>query len=442
MNVKKETTAPNKLKLTIELSAQEFEPSLQLAYKNAAKRVNIPGFRKGKAPRKIIENYYGESIFYEDAFNDAFPKAYDKAIEQEGLFPVEQPDIDVVSIGGGEPTVFTAEFFVKPQVTLGEYKSIEVAAPSYPITDEQIDAEINRERERTARWVEVERECKTGDRATIDYLGTVDGVAFDGGTAENFALELGSGTFIPGFEEQVEGMKIGEEKDVSVTFPQDYRAENLAGKDAVFAVKLHGVQEKELPELDDEFAKDVSEFDTLDEYRASIKSRLEESAKQREESEFTNAIVDAACEKAEVDIPQPMIEREIDTMLRDMQMRFSYQGISLDDFLMYTGQTMEQLRDQYKEQAERRVRGELVLEAIRLAEGIEAGQDDVDALVEKYAQQSGTTADKFTQSFSDQDWDYIKTDAAAQKTLEFLREIASQGDSNETEKSEEASEEK
>ena len=421
MNVKKETTAPNRLKLTIELSVEEFAPSMELAYRTAAKRINIPGFRKGKAPRKVIENFYGESVFYEDAFNDAFPKAYDKAVDEQGLFPVEQPEIDVISIGGTEPTVFTAEFFVKPEVTLGDYKSIEVATVEYPVTDAEIDAEVERERERTARWVHTERACKLGDRATIDYAGTVDGVAFDGGTSENFPLELGSGTFIPGFEEQLEGMEIGSEKDVTVTFPEDYRAENLAGKDAVFHVKLHGVQEKELAELDDEFAKDVSEFDTLDEYKASIRTRLEESAKQRAENEYTNAIVDAACEKAEMEIPRPMVEREIDNMLRDMQMRFAYQGISMDDFLRYTGQTAEQLREQYGESSERRVRGELALEAIRKAEGIEATDDEVNALITKYAEQSGTTAEQFSERFGDSDWDYIRTDAATQKTIDFLK---------------------
>ena len=424
MNVKKETTAPNRLKLTIELSAEEFAPSMELAYRTAVKRINIPGFRKGKAPRKVIENYYGESIFYEDAFNDAFPKAYDKAIDEQSLFPVEQPEIDVVSIGGADPVVFTAEFFVKPEVALGDYKSIEVEAVEYPVTDAEIDAEVDRERERTARWIDAERACKMGDRATIDYAGTVDGVAFDGGTSENFPLELGSGTFIPGFEEQVDGMEIGSEKDVTVTFPEDYRAEDLAGKDAVFHVKLHGVQEKELAELDDEFAKDVSEFDTLDEYRASIRTRLEESAKQRAESEYTNAIVDAACEKAEMEIPQPMIEREIDNMLRDMQMRFAYQGISMDDFLRYTGQTVEQMRAQYQESSERRVRGELVLEAIRKAEGIEANDDEVNALIAKYAEQSGTTTEQFSERFGDSDWDYIRTDAATQKTIDFLKASA------------------
>jgi trigger factor len=421
MNVTKETTAPNKVKLTIELSSEEFEAGMAAAYKKIVKQINIPGFRKGKAPRKVIENFYGESVFYEEAFNYAFPKAYDKAIDEQDLFPVEQPQIDIVSIGTQEKTVFTAEFFVKPEVTLGQYKGIEVEKKEYPVTAEQIDAEIEQARSRNASWEDVDRACAMGDRATIDYAGTVDGVAFEGGTSENFPLELGSGTFIPGFEEQVAGMEKGQERDVKVTFPEDYRAEDLAGKEAVFHVKLNGVQAKNLPELDDEFAKDVSEFDTLADYRADVEKRLTQQAQTRSDNEFTNAVVEAVCANCEVEIPQPMIEREIDAMVRDMSMRFAYQGLSMDDFLKYTNQTMEQLRAQYQDQALSRVKGELVLEAVRKAENIEAAQEDIDALIEKYAQQSGTDAESFTKSFSDQDWDYIRMDAATQKTIEFLK---------------------
>ncbi len=421
MNVTKETTAPNKVKLTIELSSEEFEAGMAAAYKKIVKQINIPGFRKGKAPRKVIENFYGESVFYEEAFNYAFPKAYDKAIDEQDLFPVEQPQIDIVSIGTQEKTVFTAEFFVKPEVTLGQYKGIEVEKKEYPVTAEQIDAEIEQARSRNASWEDVDRACAMGDRATIDYAGTVDGVAFEGGTSENFPLELGSGTFIPGFEEQVAGMEKDQERDVKVTFPEDYRAEDLAGKEAVFHVKLNGVQAKNLPELDDEFAKDVSEFDTLADYRADVEKRLTQQAQTRSDNEFTNAVVEAVCANCEVEIPQPMIEREIDAMVRDMSMRFAYQGLSMDDFLKYTNQTMEQLRAQYQDQALSRVKGELVLEAVRKAENIEAAQEDIDALIEKYAQQSGTDAESFTKSFSDQDWDYIRMDAATQKTIEFLK---------------------
>ena len=421
MNVTKETTAANKIKLTIELTGEEFEAGMAAAYKKLVKQINIPGFRKGKAPRKVIENYYGESIFYEEAFNYAFPKAYDQAIEEQDLFPVEQPEIDIVSIGTKEKTVFTAEFFVKPEVTLGQYKGIEVAKTEYPVTEDQINAEIENARSRNASWEEVDRACAIGDRATIDYAGTVDGVAFEGGTSETFPLELGSGTFIPGFEDQVAGMEKGEERDVKVTFPEDYRAEELAGKEAVFHVTLHGVQAKNLPELDDEFAKDVSEFDTLADSRADVEKRLTEQAQVRSDNEFTNAVVEAVCSNCEVEIPQPMIEREIDALVRDMTMRFAYQGLSMDDFLAYTGQTMEQLRDQYKEQAQTRVKGELVLEAVRKAESIEASQEDVDALIEKYAQQSGTTKEQFSASFSEQDWEYIRMDAATQKTIDFLK---------------------
>ena len=421
MNVKQEIVAANRVKLTIEISSEEFAASMAVAYKKMVGQISIPGFRKGKAPRKVIENYYGEGVFYEEAFNDCFPKAYEKAIEQEGLFPVEQPEIDVLEIGTGKTCVFTAEFFVKPEVTLGEYKGVEVEKHEHPVTDEMVETQINADRERTSRWVDVERACKMGDRVTIDYSGSVDGVKFEGGTAENAPLELGSGTFIPGFEEQVDGLEIGGERDITVTFPEEYHSEDLAGKEAVFHIVLHGVQEKELSELDDEFAKDVSEFDTFEAYKNDIREKLEKQAAQHTDDLFTNAVVDKVSHNATIEIPAPMIEREIDNMVRDMEMRMMYQGIRMEDYFKFTGMTEETLRGQYRETAELRVRGELVLEAIRKAEGIEADQADVDALVAKYAEQSGIEAEKFTERFTDSDWDYIKTDAATQKTIDFLK---------------------
>ncbi len=426
MNATKEIVSANKVKLTITLDKAEFEEGLQVAYRKLVKQINIPGFRKGKAPRKIIENYYGEGVFYEEAFNHCFPAAYDKAVAENDLFPVEQPTIDIVSIGSQEDTVFTAEFFVKPEVTLGDYKGIKIEKPSYPVTDKDVDDAIQADANRMARWIDVERAAQLGDRATIDYAGTVDGVAFAGGTSENYALDLGSGAFIPGFEDQVVGMEVGTERDINVTFPTEYHATELAGKDAVFHVKLNALQEKESPELDDEFAKDVSSFDTFEEYKNDIKTRLTQQAAEREDNEFTNTVVDAVAANATVEIPQPMIETEIDAMVRDMSMRFAYQGLQFEDYLKYTGQTLEAVRDQYRETAEKRVRGELVLEAVRKAENLEATQEDIDALVEKYAAQTGTDKEGFTARFTDTDWEYIKTDAAVQKTIDFLKANAAE----------------
>ena len=424
MNVKQETTQANKIKLTIELTPEEFEEGMKNAYLKVGKKVNIPGFRKGKAPRKVIENYYGESIFYEEAFNYSFPKAYEKAIEENDLFPVEQPQVDVVSIGNGEPVVFTAEFFVKPEVELGQYKGIEIEKVSYPITQDQVDARLNQELERAARWVDVDRPAQMGDRATIDYSGSVDGVKFDGGTAEGYPLELGSGSFIPGFEEQVVGMNKDEERDITVTFPEKYHSEELAGKEAVFHVKLHNLQTKELPALDDEFAKDVSEFDTLDAYKADIEKKLQEQSKNREENELVSAIIDKICENAKCDIPQPMIDNEVSAMVNDMAQRFAYQGLRFDDYLKYTGMTMDQIRDQYKETAQKRVLSELVLEAVRKAENLEATQEDIDALIKQYAEQSGCTPEEFQSNFDQCNWDYMKNEATAHKTIEFLKSHA------------------
>ncbi len=421
MNFKQETTAPNRIKLTIEISAEEFEPSIQAAYRTVVKRVNIPGFRKGKAPRKIVENFYGEAIFYEEAFNDAFPKAYDKAIEDLGLFPVEQPDIDVVAIGGKEPTIFTAEFFVKPEVTLGSYTGLEVAKPSYEVTDAQVDAEIQRDRERTSRWVEVEREAKLGDKTIIDYAGSVDGVAFDGGTADSFTLELGSGAFIPGFEEQIVGMEIGSEKDIDVTFPEDYRAEDLAGKAAVFHVKLHEIKEKQYPELDDEFAKDVSEFDTLDELRADIAKRFAESKAKKSESELENALLDLVIDEITGDIPPVMYEAKIDDIARDFSYRLQSQGMNLDMYLRYTGMDEAAFRDGFREAAEKQVKIRLALEAIAAKEELVPAADEVAAEYERLAGIYSVDVAKVKEQVPGKQ---IIADLACEKAVKLVRESA------------------
>ena len=291
MSATMEKLSSNQVKLTVTLSAEAFESGMNTAYHKLRGRLSVPGFRKGKAPRNVIENYYGQGVLVEEAFNTLLPDAYDKAVEELDIHPVDQPEVDIESIGPGEDCVFTAKVYVRPEVTLGQYFGVEIPKISAEVTDAEVEAELKSAQERVSRWVDVDRPSKTGDRVSIDYLGTVDGVAFEGGKSENFPLVLGSGTFIPGFEEQLEGVSKDEEKDVCVTFPEDYRATELAGKDAVFHVVVHEVKEKEVPELNDEFASEASEFDTLDEYKADIRAKLEEQAKNRARNAQTDALI-------------------------------------------------------------------------------------------------------------------------------------------------------
>ena len=425
MSSKVETVEKNKLKLTITVSAADFEVAMQKAYLKVRKSITIPGFRKGKAPRKVIETHYGEGVFYNDAFDDAFPAAYDAAVKEHDLEPVDRPELgDVETIGEGQDLVFTVMITVKPEVELGKYKGLSVEAPEYPVTDEDVDAEVAKAQEKVARWVDVEREVKTGDRVIIDYSGSVDDEKFAGGTAEKKPLEIGSNSFIPGFEDQVIGMKVGEEKDIQVKFPEEYHAENLKGKDAVFAVKLHEIKEKEMPELDDEFAKDVSEFDTLDEYKADIKAKLEESAKTRAENELENNLVMAATENTEIDIPECMVDRQVDYMLQEMQYRMSYQGIRLEDYLRMTGSSIDDMKAQYKDEAKTRVKTQLVLEAIQKAENVEASEEDIEAELAKIAERGKKTVDEIKKTFKDSDYDYLKDTVVAQKTVAILKDGA------------------
>ena len=423
MNVTVEKLTSNKVKMTITIDAETFEKGMAASYRKNVGRLNIPGFRKGKAPRKVVENYYGEAVFYEDAFNTVFPDAYEEALKQEGLEAVDQPEVDIVEIGSGKDNVFTAEVYIRPEVTLGEYKGIHVKKAAWSVSDAEVEAEVTSARERNARYIDVDdRAAQLGDQCTIDYKGTVDGVAFEGGTAEKMPLTLGSNTFIPGFEDGVVGMNIGDEKDIDVTFPEQYGASELAGKAAVFHVKLHEIKVKELPDADDEFAKEVSEFDTLDEYKADLRTHLEEQAKNTAENIRDDELVDKVCANAQVDIPDPMVDRAVDNMLQEMQMRMMYQGMTLDQSLQYTGQTMEQLREGYRGEAERRVRSQLVLEAIEKAEGITAEDAEVDAEVDEYAGQSGSDAEEFKKSLQPSDWEYMKDVVLSRKVLAFLRE--------------------
>ena len=362
MAVKNEQIEKNLVKLTFEVSAEEFDKAINQVYKKNANKFNIPGYRKGKAPRKLVEKYYTEAVFYDEAINNVLPAAYEAALEESGVESVAKPEIDVEEIQKGEPVVFTALVTTKPEVTLGEYKGIEVDKIDYTVTDEDVDKDIEATQKKNARVVTVEdRAIENGDIAVIDFEGFVDDVAFDGGKGEGYELEIGSGTFIPGFEEQLVGANTGDDVDVKVTFPEEYHADNLAGKDAVFKVKVNEIKKRELPELDDDFASEVSEFETMDEFKADVRKKLEEAAQNKAKVETENAIVDKAIENATFDIPEAMLETQIDNNVRDFAQRISYQGMNLDMYLQYTGMTMEAMRAQFAEQAKKQISGSLVL---------------------------------------------------------------------------------
>ncbi|MGN1250847.1 MAG: trigger factor [Candidatus Spyradocola sp.] len=421
MSATVEKLSSNQVKLTVTVSAQDFEQAMNAAYGKLKGRLTVPGFRKGKAPRKIIENYYGAGVLVEEAFNTVLPDSYDKAVEETGIKPVAQPEIDLETIGAGEDCVYTATVYVRPEVTLGEYKGIAVPAAKWEVKPEQVQAEIDRAAERVSRMVEVtDRAAQNGDSTNINYAGTVDGVAFAGGTAENQNLVLGSGMFIPGFEEQIVGMNIGEERDINVTFPEEYQAKELAGKAAVFHVKLNSISYKEMPEINDDFAKDVSEFDTLDEYKADIEKRIGEQEKNAAEQNRTDAIIEKVCQNATVDIPQPMVERAIDQRVNEMNMRMSYQGLKMEDFLKYTGQTMEQLRQGYADAARKQVLAEVVLDAIRTAEGIDATAEEVDAEIAKYAESAEKSVEDIKATLSAGDMEYFTEMVKTQKTIDLV----------------------
>ena len=427
MTISVEKLSSNKVKISFDIEAEKFEEAMQKSYLKNRGRVNVPGFRKGKAPRKLIENMYGEGVFYDDAFEALFPEAYDKAVEENALEPVDRPNVDIQQIGSGKNLQFTAEVFVRPDVTLGEYKGLKVERHEHPVTDEQVDAQVEQARQRAAREISVEdRAVQDDDIVNLDYAGTVDGVAFEGGTAKGQRLTIGSGQFIPGFEEQMVGMQIGEEKDLSVKFPEEYHAKELAGKEAVFHVKVNSITVRELPALDDDFAKDVSEFDTLDAYKQDIRAKLEAESKEHCDAEFENALVDAAVANATLDVPGAMIERQIDGMLRDFQMRLAYQGMRLEDFMKYTGQGIEELRTQYREQADKRVRAELVLQAIKKAEGIEATDEEVEAEIAKFAEEGKKTVEEFKASLKPEDIDYLKDSIGIRKTVDMLKAAAAE----------------
>ncbi len=423
MNSKLEKVENNIATLEISVSPEKLEEGMMKAYIKNVKRFNIPGFRKGKAPRTLIEKYYGEGIFYEDAINAVCPEAYEEAIEEHKLEPVDMPEIDIVEIDREKGIIFKAEVTVKPAVQLGRYEGIEAEKKEYNVTDDDIAKELESLRDKNARIIDIiDRPVKEKDIAIIDFKGFVDGEEFSGGTAENYNLEIGSRQFIPGFEEQLIGAKLGDEIDVNVVFPEDYRAEELAGKPALFKVTVKEIKEKELLPLDDEFAKDVSEFEALEELKTDIKNKKMEEAERMAKHEYEDLVINKVVENATVDIPEVMVENQITSMIKDFDFQLRYQGLDIETYLKYMNITMEEVRKSYKETAMNKVKTQLVLEAVAKSESIEASEEDVNGEIEKTAKLYNQDMEKFRKSLKEKDLEYIKDSLIVQKTIDFLIE--------------------
>lgn len=414
----------NKVKLGMTISAEDFDKAVDKAYLKLRKTITVPGFRKGHAPKGVIEKAYGWYVFVDDAFDEAYPAVYEAAVKEHDVKPVDRPDITILSAEKGEDVAFEAVVTVMPEVSLGQYKGIEVEKQEYNVTDEMVNAEIERERENVARMIDVERPVENGDEVELDYSGTVNGVKFEGGTAEHQTLVIGSGMFIPGFEEQMIGMNLGEEKDLNVKFPDEYHSDELKGKDAVFHVKVHAVRVKELPEADDEFAKDVSEFNTIAELRDHKKEELEKKAMNEAKAKKENDVIEKAVANATVDIPDVMIDRQADRMLNDIRYRLSMQGISLEDYCKYTGTKTEVMKAEMKNEAERRVKTQLVLDAIMKAEGIKAENDEVEKKIDEYCAQFDDKAEEFKAKLNEDDKAYFEDQVLLDKTINMLVDSA------------------
>ncbi|QRG69364.1 trigger factor [Brevibacillus choshinensis] len=408
--------------LTVEVDASQVDAALDQAFKKVVQKVQVPGFRKGKVPRKMFEARFGVESLYQDALDILLPTAYGQAVKEAGIEPVDRPEVDVAQMEQGKTLIFKATVTVKPEVKLGDYKNLSIEEKDFSVTEESLDAELKRMQERHAELVAVEEgAAQNGDLAVIDFEGFQDGVAFEGGKAEDYSLELGSGTFIAGFEEQVVGMNVGEEKDITVTFPEEYHSPNLAGKEAVFKVKLSSLKRKNLPALDDEFAKDVSEFDTLEELKADTKKKLEEKTAQEKDQYVREQLVLKAAENAEIDLPAVMVEHELDQMVSEFGQRLQYQGMTLELYFQFSGMDESQLRDQLRADATSRVRTSLTLEAIGKAENIEATEEDVNEELNKLAGVYGRPADELRKIFSAQDgMAALYRDVQTRKTVDFL----------------------
>lgn len=421
MSLQVEKLEKNMAKLTIEASAEEFDKAIQKAYQKNKNKINIQGFRKGKAPLALIEKMYGPSIFYEDAANEIIPEAYEKAALESGLEIVSRPEIDVVQIEKGKSFIFTAEVAIKPEVTLGEYKGIEVEKKEVTVTDEEVMAKIEHEREHNSRMVTIDnRPIQMDDIAVIDFEGFVDGESFEGGKGEGYSLTIGSRSFIDNFEEQLIGKSIGEEVDVNVTFPEDYHASNLAGKPALFKVKINEIKVKELPELDDDFAQEVSEFDTLDEYKENIRATLKENKEKELKIAKENEIIDKIIENASMDIPEPMIETQVGQLADDFAQRMRYQGLSIEQYFQFTGMDSKKFFESLRPQALKRIQSRLVLEAIVKAENIEVTEEELEKELTEMASMYKMELDKLKELLGDNEKEQIKTDIAIQKAVDFV----------------------
>lgn len=422
MAVKTEQVEKNLVKLVFEVSAEDFEKAVNKVYLKNRSKINIQGFRKGKAPRSVVEKMYGKGVFYEDAVNSVLPEAYEGAVKEAGVDIVAKPEIDIEGeIESGKPVVFVALVTTKPEVKLGEYKGIEVEKIEHNVTEEDIDNALKEEQKKNARIIIVDdRGIQNGDIAVIDFDGSVDGVKFDGGKAEDYELEIGSGTFIPGFEDQLIGAKTGDEVRVEVKFPEEYHAPELCGKDAVFEVTVKSIKERELPELDDDFASEVSEFDTLDAYKNSIKEKLTASAEERIKAETEDAVIKKVIENAEFDLPDAMVDAEIDRRVNDFAQRLQYQGLDLDTYLSYIGGTKETFRENFRDQAKNSCSSSLVIEAIMKSEGIETGAEEYELNLVDMAKKYGMELDKLKELLGDAEADRIKKDMAMSKTVDML----------------------
>ena len=418
---KSEVIEKNRYELQISVDKATFDAAVSAVYRKQVKNITVPGFRKGKAPRSIIEKMYGTGVFYEDAINDLIPAAYTEALAEAKIDAVGQPEFDVVSIDENG-LVLSAKVYVKPEVEIKDYIGIEVEKNVTPVDEDAINREIEMVRERNSREIDVtDRAAEMGDTTVIDFEGFCDGVAFEGGKGTDYALKLGSGSFIPGFEEQIVGKNIDDEFDVNVTFPTEYHAADLAGKEAVFKVKIHAITKVELPELDDDFAKDVSEFDTFDEYKADLKAKLEKRNEASADNAVEDKLVEALIEKLEADIPEPMFVAETENFVRDYDTRLRSQGLDLNTYFKYTGLTLDALREQMRPQAERQVKARLALEKIAALENIEATEEDVNAEYEKIASAYGIELDQVKASI---DSDAIAADMKVQKAMELVKEKA------------------
>ncbi len=425
MSLQVEKLEKNMAKLTINVEAEEVEKAIERAYHKQKSRISIPGFRKGKVPRKMIEKMYGEGVFYEDAVNDMIPTAYEKAAEESELEIVSQPKIEVVQIESGKEFIFTAEVAVRPEVTLGQYTDIEITKADTSVSEEEIMAEIDKEREQNGRVITVEdRAVEDGDMTVIDFEGFVDGVAFEGGKGTDYPLTIGSHSFIDTFEQQLIGKNIGEETEVNVTFPEEYHAEELQGKPAMFKVTVKSIKKKELPELDDDFVEDVSEFSTVDEYKDSIRKNLEEKKTKEAEDTKKDTVIEKVIENAQMEIPEAMIDAQVRQMAQDFARRLTSQGLSPEQYFQYTGMTAEQLNEQMRPQALKNIQSRLVLEQIAVQENFEVTDEEYDAQLNDMAEAYNMEADKLKELLSDKDKENIKKDIQVKKAVEFVAERA------------------